>query len=236
MNTLPIFENSICNKEKEVIDNLTYRFTSNPYFINKYIELRKSLYRQDKKFLGFRIFDYAEAEDYFTDDSKMLIVLNNDTCVGGARLTLSTKKNRIILPLEKDIQPPPGKKTFSLLKKFPEMKLQSHSYGEFNRIVLLPKYRAGIYSEQMFQCILQESLNLGLDYLFGIGDAIRARRYKQIYSKLGYKVNIYSDIEVPNKIEYEGLKMYLMSMQLRLVDNIDTPQQAKIKKPLNFAE
>jgi hypothetical protein len=194
--------------------DLIYKFVDDSSSLDEYINLRKSLYKEDEKFKGFRFFDYIEKEDYEDLSSKILIVKDKNRCVGGARLTISRPEKRIMLPLEENISLSPLEDKGRLSSLFPEISLENQVYGEFSRIVLEPKYRSGLYTKQIFYHILNMAKKEGITYMFGMGDAIRSRLYKQIYSGFGLKVQIRKDITLPDKATYEGIKMYIMTMSL----------------------
>src|SRR3989344_5556058 len=128
--------------------DFTYVFTKDPDLLNQYLEIRQNLYPTDKKFIGFRKFSYLEHEDYSDPKAKMLIVLKGKKCIGGARLTVHTPGSDIKLPLEYDITPENSEKTTSLQEFFPELHLENKTYGEFNRIVMLPQYRNGEFTKE----------------------------------------------------------------------------------------
>ncbi len=196
---------------------LVYEFTTNPDLLDQYTKLRQSLYPTDDKFKGFRTFGYLPEEDYKKEQGKMLIVRKGNVVVGGAGLVISSPNERALLPLEQNILPINGRQ-FLLRRQFPNMRLENYSYGEFNRIVLLPEYRTGIYTKTIFKKMLIESERLGLRYLFGMGDRVRARLYKKLYGNFGLNVNICWDIDVPQKDDYENIKMYIMTMDLKDLD------------------
>jgi hypothetical protein len=191
------------------------KFTRDRHLITQYRELREKLYGIDPRFVGFRIFNQLGAEFYEDPDDQMLIIYDGDRCYGGACLRISTPKHPVILDLEQDIMPPSGKFYFSLREHMPEQELTHYAYAEFNRIVLDPCLRRGEATRGMFQAVLNRCLDYRVRYLFGIGDKVRTRLYRQIYRNMGLQPSIREDVDIPMREEYEGLKMYLLWADLK---------------------
>ena len=191
---------------------ITFEFTKDTMLIEQYSKLRSELYEKDNKFKGFRIFSHLEQEIYNDPNIDMLVAMDKNQCIGGAQLTICKTDAEILLPLEQDIIV--NNQTKFLKNNFPAMNLNHCNYGEFNRIVLRPEYRSGYYVKQIFGKILEKSLEYNVKYLFGMGDIVRARLYRRLYKAFNLDVVIYNDIQVPNKLDYEGLRMYLMSMDI----------------------
>lgn len=186
------------------------RFTRDGELIAEYARLRQRLYKIDRRFVGFRIFNDAGAENYEDPDDQMLILHDGQRCLGGACLRVSTPERPVILDLEQDILPPPGKFYFSLREHFPEMELDRHAYAEFNRIVIDPCLRKGEATRRIFQSVLERCVQLRVRYMFGIGDKVRTRLYRQIYRNLGFESHIRDDVNIPMREEYEGTRMHLL--------------------------
>jgi len=191
------------------------RFTRDKELIAEYKQLRRRLYGIDPRFVGFRIFNNNAAEDYEDTDDQMLILHDDSYVYGGACLRLSTPKHPVILDLEQDILPPSGKFYFSLGEHLPELELGKYAYAEFNRIVLHPSLRKGEATRKMFQAMLGRCIDYRVRYMFGIGDKVRTRLYRQVYNGMGLESHIRSDVDIPLREEYEGIKMYLLAGDMK---------------------
>lgn len=185
------------------------RFTRDRDLITEYRQLRRQLYHIDPRFVGFREFSDTAAENYEDPDDQMLILHDDRHVYGGACLRIATPRHPVILDLEQDVLPAPGKFYFSLGEHFPELQLDRWAYAEFNRIVLHPSLRKGEATRRMFQAVLERCIRYRIRFLFGIGDRVRTRLYKQIYSNCGLPAVPHS-IDIPMRAEYEGIKMYLI--------------------------
>ncbi len=198
-------------------ESIKYIFTDDKKLIQKYIELRENLYKNDPSFKGFRFFDYKEAEDYTKPHVQMLLMFINDRCIGGGCLTISTPEQRVLLPLEEDIGNDTNNKSF-LQSKFPELKLENERYCEFNRVVVDPEFRDGDCTIQMFHHVIPEAISKSVKYMYGIGDIFRTRLYKKIcISEFSMYPTIYNKILIPEKSDYENTKMFIMMGSLDTV-------------------
>ncbi len=185
-------------------------FTRDQDLINKYKQLRHELYVSDERFVGFREFSYPEAEDYEDPDNQMLIVHNNGAVYGGVALRISTPKHPITMNLEQDIIPPEGTLCFSLKDQFPDFELSDYAYAEFDDIALHPDLREGKYVRMIFKNLLNRCIDYRVRYMFGVGDKVRTRLYRQIYINMGVEGGVHPTLDIPMRREYEGKKRYIV--------------------------
>lgn len=213
------------------------RFTRDKDLISQYKLLRKELYGIDPRFVGFRIFNEIGAENYEDPDDQMLILHNGNRCFGGACLRVSSPKQQVMLDLENDILPDSGKYYFSLRERFPEMELDKYAYAEFNRIVLHPSLRKGDATRRIFQAVLERCVDYRVRYMFGIGDRVRTRLYRQVYHSMGLESHIRDDVDIPLRDEYEGVKMYLLAGDMKNFHAVPNDPDANfLLKPLDNFE
>ncbi len=203
------------------------RFTRDPDLIGQYKRLRETLYERDRRFQGFRKFTQIGAENYEDPDHQMLILHNGNRCYGGACLRMSTPSQPTILDLENDILPDHGRYYFSLRERFPEMELDRYAYAEFNRIALHPALRKGEATRRIFRAVLDRCIDYRVRYLFGIGDQVRIRLYRQIYTSVGMECRIRDDVDIPIRDEYEGLKMHLLWGDMKRFHSTESDPEAK---------
>ena len=219
-------------------DGIEYqmRFTKNADLIAQYKLLRKELYPSDRRMKGFRYFTHIGAEEYEDPDHQMLMLYNGHRCYGGACLRISTPQNPIVLDLENDILPEKNKYYFSLRDRFPEMELTKYSYAEFNRIVLHPSLRTGEATRRIFQAVLERCVDYKVRYLFGIGDKVRIRLYRQIYTNAGMECKIRDDVDIPLRNEYEGMKMQLLWGDMKRFHAVESDPEANslLNPPCKF--
>lgn len=184
--------------------------TRDPALINQYKLLREGLYGIDERFVGFRIFNSIGAEYYDDPDCHMILLRNGNRCYGGVCMRISTPKSPIILDLENDILPDPGKYYFSLRERLPQLELNKYAYAECSRMALHPSLRTKEATRRILKVVLEECIKYRVRYLFGIGNMARLRFYKQLYASLGLPGYIEDSINIPMRPEYEGIKMHLL--------------------------
>lgn len=209
------FQHRPGRSERKTSDGVDLTFTRDRYLISQYKRLRKSMYEIDPRFVGFRFFNDAHAEYYEDPDDQMLIVQHDGEVMGGGCLRISTPQRPIMLDLENDILPEPGKFYFSLRDRFPELELHRYAFAEFNRIVLHPSLRKGHVTRQMFKLVLQRCIEYRVRYMFATSDRVRTRLYKQIYHDAG-EGGVRKDVDIAMRDEYEGVKMYLMIGDMKM--------------------
>jgi hypothetical protein len=197
----------------EDVGDISYevKVTHEPALLNQYKLLRNKLYGIDERFVGFRIFNTIGAEDYDDPNHIMILLTNGNRCYGGARLTISTPQNPMILDLENDILPDPGKYYFSLRERLPELELHQYGYAECSRFALHPSLRTKQATRAILKSVLSIIEERRIRYLFCIGDRIRTRFYRQIFTTLNQPHMPQLDqVQIPMRPEYEGLKMMLL--------------------------
>lgn len=173
-----------------------YEFTHDPALLHQYFMLREQMFIS---VWGLKAFDGTE--DHYDPLSDILIAKVGNLCVGGSRLTFSTPENRILLPMEQQ--------GLSLTELFPELHLENKSYSECTRLALLPDYRTREVSFDIRYYMVKHCLQKNADYGFFLSPLVQARNYRQTFLSLGLQCRICTEIEIPDKEEYEGIKMYM---------------------------
>lgn len=180
--------------EKVGPEQVTYEFTRDLGLLHQYYQLREQMFISVwglKHFYG--------GKDKYDDISDILIARSGNLCVGGGRLTYSSPKNPIDTPIEYG--------DFRLQKLFPELDLGSKIYAECTRLALLPEYRTKEISFEIYRRIVQYHLRIKASYGFWVAPLPLARTYRQNCINLGFPCKIRLDIEIPDKEDYQGIKM-----------------------------
>jgi hypothetical protein len=169
--------------------------------------------------------EFQGGKDEFDDVNDTLIASQGLLCVGGARFTFATPEKPSMLPLEKS--------GLHVKDIFPDLDLDNVIYGECSRFVLLPEFRTREVSQEMMRLVVQEHLRHKASYGFWMAPLVVARSYRQTCVNLGYACQIRTDVEVPDREEYEGIKMYvgMMDFTKQLVPDqannaVKTPEPA----------
>jgi hypothetical protein len=139
-------------------------------------------------------------------------------CVGGLRMTFSSPESPQALPMEDD--------EFRLADLLPELDLQNKIYAECTRMALLPDFRRPEISFLLRAQLFRHCVENKIDYLFWISPATLARSYKQTPQQLGFPCQVRMDIAVPEREEYEGIKMFLTCVKISgLESGMPQPQE-----------
>lgn len=193
---------------------VVYEFTEDKALLQQYYSMRENMFISVwglKSFYG--------GEDKFDAQSHILVARQGNLCIGGLRLTVSTPQNRIELPLEAE-----GFKLFDLL---PELELESKTYAELSRYAVLPDFQGPEIYLEGSRRLFARALSLGVDFGFAVSPLGQARNYRRTATALGLGCEIRKDIEVPDRDNYEGIRMYLSLFDFRpLFDVRDKARQA----------
>ncbi len=199
---------------------IVYEFTRDPGLLHQYFHLREDMFISVwglKKFCG--------QHEIFDDISDILIARRGRQCIAGGRLTISTPEARKMLPLEKV--------DFMLADLFPELDLHECTYGEFSRLAILPEFRGGAVFPEIARRFIKRAIDQGVEYAFNIAPQPLARSYRQAVQLFGLSWSVRHDIPVPDREEYEGIKMVMSVMDLtRFTRGKPVKEQEAIRTPL----
>lgn len=184
---------------KELPTPLTYECTTDMQYLRQYFFIREYAYRAD-----LHLKHFTGQEDEIDKYSHQLIIRKGHYCIGGARMTVSTPENRVLLPLESD--------KFKVLNMLPE--LQPLSFCELGRLAILPEYRQQGCLEQLFKLAADTAIELGCSYVMGVSPPVTARRFADAYHRLGYESHIREDILAPVKEIHEHLELQFILVKL----------------------
>lgn len=175
--------------KNEIIINIEK--TNNPKLQLDYYQLRHHVY-QNTLGLDLKI-DEADRLDNISD---CFIATNEGKVIAGARLTISSPQNRILLPLEIDI----GRCISSLT---PKLELQDKTYCEISKLVVAKEYRNRIVTEQLLTTITKSMIEQNCTYHFSISTIREFRNFRQIF-----KTALHTKHEILNNIKVEYLPEY----------------------------
>jgi len=202
--------------DQNLAKNISCEFTYDASLIKKFITLRQKLYKEDKRFIGYRL---NIKENYLNKNHSMLLLNEGSECIGGAGFTIHEPGSDTLLPLEQciieELEKKEDKARYCLQNLLSQYELKDKRYAEFNRIVISPRFRNGELTKIIFNKILEKAVELKVDYLFGLADALRSRYYKGLYKRLGLSVNIHYDTKLPTLNNFEEIPMYINSLDLR---------------------
>lgn len=171
--------------------------------LEEYYQIRRDSYVRDKFMDGH--FNQGKPDDY-DRISDMMLVVQNDKCLGGARLTSTVPDNRIFLPTESN--------NFNFEDALPELPLKYCGYAEIHRFVLERSSRAMGFLESLIWCSYIWCVEQGISYLMSPSVPLRTRMYKKACDKLGLTITVRKDIVIREE-KYSNVDMYLMIMDVR---------------------
>lgn len=166
------------------------------HWLQQYYQIRQSCFRQE---LGIRTFDGSE--DEFDRSGYLLIARDQQRCIGGVRLSISSPQSPGLLPLESD--------GFRLQALFPELARNRESYSQWTRLALLPEYRAADILKQMALRLIWQARRLGCSYAFNVAGMNRARLYQRLHRIQGFHYEILRGLEIPAEAGFRGLEHLL---------------------------
>ncbi|MEH6822531.1 MAG: GNAT family N-acyltransferase [Motiliproteus sp.] len=165
-------------------------------WLEQYYQIRQECFRQE---LGIRTFDGSE--DDFDRSGYLLIALDQERCVGGVRLSVSTPESPQLLPLEIG--------GFMLQEFFPDIARNRESYSQWTRLALLPEYRTPAILQQMAVMLIWQAKRLGCSYSFNVAGMNRARLYQRLHRVQGYHYEIIRNLKIPSEGNFMGLEHLL---------------------------
>lgn len=196
------------------LGNVRFVFSKNPELIQQFTQMRKELYAQDPRFIGFRDFHHMEYLEYFSAHDHIQLIFDGDKCIGGGRLTLVKPGDTHLLPLEMDLNEdtseiPPH---YQLRYMLPELYLAKESFVEASRMLVHPDYRGDMrYISQMFVNLYEKARELNARYFFAMTDKLRCRMYRKIATvSIGKHATLLDHIHIPDRPDFEGVKMQIM--------------------------
>lgn len=178
-----------------------YEFTRDPGLLHQYYLLREQMFIN-----VWGLHHFVGREDQFDKLAHILIAKLGNLCIGGARILVKFPNASQRLPLEND--------DFNLEQLLPELNLREKRYGEFSRLALLPEFRGGKYTRQMYRHLNSKALECKLDYVFALAPLSQARSYRSSYRAMGFDYVIREDLAVPDREEFEGIRMCLSMLNL----------------------
>jgi hypothetical protein len=136
-----------------------YLATENPELLRQYFELRRRAYLLEYPWLP-STFGAPDGND---EASWIVLAVGSGTVAGGARLTLSTPRDRRPLPLEETGMRLQGH------QRLAHLQLASKTYGEISRLAVSPETPEGLaLSLGLTRSCCEIATSQGAEVLFGI--------------------------------------------------------------------
>jgi predicted GNAT family N-acyltransferase len=178
---------------------LTFEFTRDPGLLQQYRVIYEREFQAVQNAPQYR----AISEEH-DRNSHFLIIRQGNMCVGGARLTTKSPRQPHLLPVEMG--------DFRIEKHFPHM--QNKTYGQIGRVCLLPEFRGGDVTKQMFEHFKRKAVALGWEVTFATAPLLNARNNTKLCRAVGLETKIHFDIDIPLYPMCEEVKMYFMTISV----------------------
>lgn len=189
-------------KAREAKQEITFEFTRDPALLQQYYNLREQMYI---RVWGLKHF--AASEDALDKRSHILVARKGKYVIGGARITTRPPGSAKLLPMEKNGE-------VDLQALLPELHLSECKYAEFSRLAVDREYLGGALSRLIYQQLNRKSIALRIKHVFAIAPVVQARNYKKTYNAMGLNYKILTNVNVPDREEYEGIRMCLSMLDL----------------------
>lgn len=178
-----------------------YEMTDDPGYLHQYFRLREEMFIH-----VWGLENFTGRKDNYDGLSDIMIARRGNHVLGGCRLTFHNAHASNRLPMEKD--------DFILADHLPELPLADATYVEISRMAILPEFQNSVVMLELSRQLLKRGAEMKANYAFTLAPVPLARNYRKAASLFGLKWEIRSDIVVPDREEYEGIKMVLSMLDL----------------------
>lgn len=188
-------------RSAKLAEPVSYDFTDDVGLVHQYCRLREEMFIS-----VWGLEHFSGQKDRYDDISHVLVARRGLHVIAGGRLTISSSMHPVTMPMEG--------KDLSLQQIFPEYNLEKGTYGEFSRLAILPEFRAGEVFPEIARRFIRRAIAEGVDYAFNLAPLPLARSYRQTMQLFGLNWQVRTDIPVPQREEYEGIRMVISVMDL----------------------
>jgi hypothetical protein len=172
--------------------------------LRQYYALRETVYTAT-----WGLADFDGQEDAFDRAGHIFIASIDRKVIGGVRLNIRRHGERDKLPLEQE--------GLDLDRILSGHDLDGMIGGEISRFALHPSYWGGECSVALLRSLSSFGLEQGLDYALCVSPLAQARNYHRMARQLSSvrEYRILGDAGVPDKSDYQGIRMVLSMLRLR---------------------
>jgi hypothetical protein len=121
--------------------------------------------------------------------------------IGGSRMTFSLPDDHATLPMEKE--------DLNILTLLPELPIKDVTYMEVSRLAILPEFQNSFVLLELIREMIKRCVARKTRYAVTLAPLPLARNYRKATALFGLKWDIRTDILIPDREEYEGIKMVL---------------------------
>lgn len=180
---------------------VVYELTRDAGYLHQYFRLREEMFIS-----VWGLDHFCGKKDEYDDESDIMVARIGNNVIGGCRLTFSTLGGNKHLPMEKQ--------DFILEDQFSELSLHELKYAEISRMAILPDYQNSVVMLELSRQLLKRGAEKKARFAFTLAPAPLARNYRKAANLFGLNWKIRNDIAIPDREEYEGIKMVISTLDL----------------------
>lgn len=181
--------------------SVVYEVTKDVGYLHQYYRLREEMFIN-----VWGLEHFIGGKDEFDDASDIIVARLGNHCIGGCRQTFSYQGEHTLLPMEKD-----GLRMQELL---PELPLEDVTYLEISRMAILPEFQNSVVMLELIRQLIKRAAEKKAMYAFTLAPLPLARNYRKATTLFGLKWSVRHDVIIPEREEYEGIKMVLSVLDL----------------------
>jgi len=182
------------------LENITYELTRDPGLLHQYYLLREQMFIS-----VWGLANFSGMKDEYDDESDVMVARLGNQVVGGCRLTFSRPDSPRRLPMEK---------AFLICDLLPELPLEDCIHVEISRMAILPEFQNSLAMLEISRQLLKRGADQKARYAFTLAPVPLARNYRKAAHLFGLNWVIRNDVVIPEREEYEGIKMVLSMLDL----------------------
>lgn len=196
------------------LENVTYELTRDPGYLHQYYMLREQMFIS-----VWGLQNFCGKEDEYDAISDIMVARIGNQVIGGCRLTFSHPASPRRLPMEKE--------DFLLVDALPELPLEDVIHVEISRMAILPEFQNSLAMLEISRQLLKRGADKKARYAFTLAPVPLSRNYRRAAYLFGLNWEIRNDVMVPDREEYEGIKMVLSLLDLAPVYAHRTKKKAE---------
>ncbi len=177
-----------------------YEFTRDAGYLHQYYLLRKNTYP-----LALGLGSAGVAEDKFDKLSHILIGRRGNQVVAGCRLTMSSPRKTVQLPMEDE--------GVALTEMLGDLSIAHKKYAELSGLVSSSFDMQDQYIQPLLRNVCRKLAAYNVEYLVGRVALSKAHVYRRNFNALGVKMTLNANMALPVGND-EEVKSYLMVVKL----------------------
>ncbi len=97
---------------------------------------------------------------------------------------------------------------------FPELPVDEVMSCEVSRLAILPEYQNSVVMMEIIRMLIKRASERKVRYAFNMAPTMLARNYRKVLGLFGLTWEIRKDITIPDREEFEGIKMVYSVLDL----------------------